>query len=97
MRERETEMTPTELADELIRISDSLSMGFVSRALKNRHALIESAILIDRWQSGNFTPEEIHNFCHKLPETVSRCEFNKWCQEYQDKLYGKSEVPEWAE
>ncbi len=37
---------------------------------------------------GDFTPEEIHGFCHKLPATVSRCEFEKGCKEFQDKLYG---------
>ena len=42
----------------------------------------------DRLLAGDFTKEEIHNFCHKLPETVSRCEFEKGCREYQDKLYG---------
>ena len=41
-----------------------------------------------RLLAGDFTKEEIQNFCHKLPETVSRCDFEQGCREYQDKLYG---------
>ena len=44
----------------------------------------------DRLLAGDFTKEEIHKFCHKLPETVSRCEFEQGCREYQNKLYGES-------
>ena len=40
-----------------------------------------------RLLAGDFTPEEIHNFCHKLPSTVSKDEFNRGCREYQDMLY----------
>lgn len=50
----------------------------------------DAAALIRRWQAGDFTKEEIHNFCHKLPETVSACEFAAGCAEYQRKIYGRA-------
>lgn len=37
---------------------------------------------------GDFTPEEIHGFCHKIPETVSAEAFANGCAEYQRRLYG---------
>ncbi len=42
-----------------------------------------------RLLSGDFTPEEIHNFCHKLSAVVPRCEFEEGCRNYQDRLYGE--------
>ena len=47
---------------------------------------------LDRLRSGDFTPEEIHNFCHKLPETVSAKDFASGCMAYQTQLYGSSPV-----
>jgi len=41
-----------------------------------------------RLKKGDFTKEEIHEFCHKLAETVPREEFEQGCKNYQDKLYG---------
>ncbi len=59
----------------------------------------EAAVLIrnllqdrSRMLDGDFTPEEIHNFCHKLPETVSAKDFASGCMAYQTQLYGSSPV-----
>ena len=89
-------MTPLELSVKLKNCAYTLSYGYVTTAFKSIDALNEAAALLQRWESGDFTPEEIHNFCHKLPNTVSRCEFNRGCLEYQDMLYGKPDVPECA-
>lgn len=43
----------------------------------------------NRLLAGDFKPEEIHGFCHKLAETVSREEFMEGCRRYQLKLYGE--------
>ena len=47
---------------------------------------------LDRLRSGDFTKEEIHNFCHKLDKTVSAREFANGCMAYQTQLYGSSPV-----
>lgn len=61
--------------------------------LKQR--LIECATTIrnlqeenERLKRGEFTPEEVQNFCHNLKGTLK--EFCKGCEEYQQKLYGSS-------
>lgn len=41
-----------------------------------------------RLKRGEFKPEEIQEFCHKLPETVSAREFADGCAAYQRTLYG---------
>lgn len=66
--------------DELLEDLDTLAGDFDCA----EHA----AALIRRWRKGDFTPEEIHNFCHKLPDTVSAGEFAQGCADYQRKLYG---------
>lgn len=52
----------------------------------------EAARTIRRLLAGDFTPEEIQNFCHKLPDTVSAEDFAKGCMAYQTQLYGSSPV-----
>jgi len=42
----------------------------------------------ERLKAGDFTPEEIQNFCHKLNDTVPRQQFEEGCNEYQNRLYG---------
>ena len=54
----------------------------------------EAAKCIRRLLAGDFTKREIHNFCHKLPETVSSLEFASGCMAYQTELYGSSTVME---
>lgn len=56
-------------------------------------AFIEHLVAtLNRYESGNFTAEEIHNFCHKLPDTVSIRDFASGCMAYQTQLYGSSPV-----
>lgn len=43
---------------------------------------------IARLKRGEFTPEEVQEFCHNLPKTTSREDFAKGCIAYQAKLYG---------
>lgn len=43
---------------------------------------------IARLKRGDFTPLEIQDFCHKLPETVTPRQFTDGCSEYQRKLFG---------
>jgi len=52
----------------------------------------EAAKLIRRLLAGDFTVEEIHGFCHKLPDIVSAKEFANGCMAYQTQLYGNSPV-----
>ncbi len=54
------------------------------------HAAMEMRRLL----AGDFTPEEVHNFCHKIPETVSAQEFASGCMAYQTQIYGNSPVME---
>ena len=49
---------------------------------------------LDRLKSGEFTKEEVHNFCHNLESTVSAQEFCNGCERYQQELYGKSPITE---
>ena len=44
---------------------------------------------VARLKRGEFTHEEVHEFCHILPEVVSRDEFEECCKKYCDKLYGE--------
>lgn len=53
-----------------------------------REITIACATHRDRLLRGEFTPEEIHGFCHRLRETVPREEFERGCRAYQEKLYG---------
>lgn len=54
-------------------------------------AFIEHLVTtLNRYESGDFTVEEIHNFCHKLPEIVSAKDFASGCMAYQTQLYGSS-------
>lgn len=41
-----------------------------------------------RYERGDFTKDEIMNFCHNLEKTVSLCEFQEGCRLYQEKLFG---------
>ena len=43
---------------------------------------------LKRFKRGEFTAEEIHTFCHNLPDTVSREEFEAGCKDYINGLYG---------
>lgn len=47
----------------------------------------------ERLLRGEFTPEELQNLCHNLPEEKKE-EFFNGCCEYQKKLFGKSAVDE---
>ena len=47
---------------------------------------------IIRLKRGEFTSDEIQNFCHNLPETVSVQEFCNGCKQYQQQLYGESPI-----
>lgn len=51
--------------------------------------LIDAASAWCRLQKGEIAPEEIHNLCHNLEKTVPRCEFEKACADYVDRLYGQ--------
>lgn len=42
----------------------------------------------NRMREGNFTVDEIHNFCHNLHGTVSAAEFANGCAAEQRKFYG---------
>lgn len=55
---------------------------------KKRLYLTLALVTLERWRAGDFTADEIHNFCHKLPECVPLDEFKRGCEEYQQKLYG---------
>jgi hypothetical protein len=57
---------------------------------EGRAALRAAVSEMDRLLRGDFTAEEIHGFCHKLPETVSAEAFAGGCAAYQEKLYGRS-------
>ncbi len=59
---------------------------------RKRIYLGNAAILLRRWRTGDFLPEEIHNFCHKLDSTVSAKDFANGCMAYQTQLYGSSPV-----
>jgi len=76
-----------DLKDEL-----EVAQGFHKVAVAERnlahHQLDKRDKEIDRLKQGDFTKEEIHEFCHKLAETVPRQEFEKGCRDYQLKLYG---------
>jgi len=52
---------------------------------------------LERLRGGNFTPSEVHDFCHILPETVTPEEFAKGCEDYQVKLYGRCPTREHIE
>ena len=80
-------MTPLELARELDGMAYELDNGFVTYTLLHTHVLKTAVALIRRWESGDFTREEIHNFCYKLESVVSLEEFKKDCIEYQKRLY----------
>lgn len=43
---------------------------------------------LERLRRGEFTPEEIHNFCHNLHGTVDSQAFAQGCAHEQRRLYG---------
>lgn len=47
-----------------------------------------------RLTSGEFTVQEIQQFCHKIKETCPRAEFEAGCKAYQDLVYGAANVPD---
>lgn len=52
---------------------------------------------IDRLKAGDFTSEEIQNFCHKISETEPVCKFADGCADYQKMLFGSAPDREDAE
>jgi hypothetical protein len=42
----------------------------------------------------SLSPEQIHNLCHNLENTVSAEEFAKGCEDYQMKLFGRCPTAE---
>lgn len=55
-----------------------LAMEYIETAVKE----------IVRLKSGDFTPVEIHDFCHKLTDKVSPEEFARGCANEQIRIYG---------
>lgn len=46
----------------------------------------------ERLKAGEFTKEEIHNFCHNIEKTVPLEEFAERCRLEMQKLYGKCPI-----
>lgn len=70
------------------------AMGEAAATSATSSVAFEAAVQIRRLLAGDFTKEEIHNFCHKIPATVSAQEFASGCMAYQMEIYGSSPVME---
>lgn len=57
-------------------------------AYEKLNNVLELKKKLERYERGDFTKDEIHNFCHNLEKTVSLCEFQEGCRLYQEKLFG---------
>ena len=57
----------------------------------DRTELLEARAKLKRFERGDFTADEIHNFCNNLSDTVSKAEFEAGCRAYVLKLYAKDE------
>ena len=77
MLERDVESARSELTEKHL-----LNLSFQKERAENAEAEIK------RLKRGEFTYDEIMDFCHNLPETVSKEEFAEGCAKYQCKLYG---------
>jgi hypothetical protein len=45
---------------------------------------------LERIREGRFTPDEVHEFCHSLGDTVTAEAFANGCAAYQRSLYGRA-------
>lgn len=62
-------------------------LGWNACELEKNKKILELRKKIERYERGDFTRDEIHNFCHNLEKTVSLEEFKRGCKEYQNKLF----------
>lgn len=67
---------------------DMILAGLRSPGHNCCESIREAAKLIERWRTGNFTKDEIHDFCHNLHGTVSAVQFAEGCTAEQRKIYG---------
>lgn len=59
--------------------------------------LVKEAVTeLRRLRRGEVTPEEVHNFCHNLSDTVTIEEFADGCSREMVKLFGGPAVAEYA-
>ena len=77
--------------DECFQIDLRLSERELTQLVEEKAKTI-AAILIaenDRLKRGDFTEEEFQNLCHNFSEDDA-CRFRKGCEQYQEKLFGKT-------